>query len=169
MAWKKDENGDEHWVPTLFEQWEDDTLTNIRIIELIMTEIISLRGRDGLKSYEDANELDEILREKFNVDTSDLERAFNYYRSMIGWYTILKVDPHTTVAKVQDQELKPEPKQDEPQQDESENDNHITVHDEDTDIAHNRLADEWVNEVFREYRKNHPNPDDRDDEKNGNE
>lgn len=164
MAWKKDENGDEHWIPTLFEQWEDDTLTNIRIIELIMTEIISLRGRDGLKSYEDANELDEILREKFNVDTSDLERAFNYYRSQIGWYTILKVDPHTTVAKVQDQELKPEPKQDE-----NKNDNHITVHDENIDIADNRLADEWVNEVFREYRKNHPNDDDQDDEKNGNE
>ena len=166
MAWKKDENGDEHWVPTLFEQWEDDTLTNIRIIELIMTEIISLRGRDGLKSYEDANELDEILREKFDVDTSDLERAFNYYRSQIGWYTILKVDPHTTVAKVQDQELKPEPN--EPQQDESADDNRIVVHDEDTDIADNPLADDWMDQVMnevmkynREHNRDNDHPDDR--------
>ena len=166
MAWKKDENGDEHWIPTLFEQWEDDTLTNIRIIELIMTEIISLRGRDGLKSYEDANELDEILREKFNVDTSDLERAFNYYRSQIGWYTILEVDPHT-VAKAQYQELKPEP-----EQDEDKDDNHITVHDEGTDIANNELADDWMTNVMNEVMKynhehgrdnNHPN----DDQKNG--
>ena len=158
MAWKKDENGDEHWIPTLFEQWEDDTLTNIRIIELIMTEIISLRGRDGLKSYEDANELDEILREKFNVDTSDLERAFNFYRSQIGWYTILKVDPHTTVAKVQDQELKPEPKQDE-----NKNDNHITVHDENTDIADNPLADDWMDQVMkynREHNRDNDHPND---------
>lgn len=169
MAWKKDRNGDEHWIPTLFEQWEDDTLTNIRIIELIMTEIISLRGRDGLKSYEDANELDEILREKFNVDTSDLERAFNYYRSQIGWYTILKVDPHDAVAK--DQELKPEPKQDEPQEDESADDNRIVVHDEDTDIADNQLADDWMDQVMNEVMKfNREHGRDNDDQKNnGNE
>ena len=167
MAWKKDEDGELHWIPTLFEQWEDDTLTNIRICELIMTEIISLRGRDGEQSYEDARELDEILREKFNVDTSDLERAFNYYRSMIGWYTILKVDPHTTVAKVQDQELKPE------QDDESADDNHITVHDEDTDIANNELADDWMtkvmNEVMKYNREHNRDNDDHDDKNNGNE
>ena len=165
MAWKKDRNGDEHWIPTLFEQWEDDTLTNIRICELIMTEIISLRGRDGEQSYEDARELDEILREKFNVDTSDLERAFNYYRSMIGWYTILKVDPHTTVAKVQDQKLKPEPKQDE-----NKNDNHITVHDENTDIADNPLADDWMDQVMNEVMKfNREHGRDNDQKNNGNE
>lgn len=162
MAWKKDEDGEWHWITTLAEQWEDDTLTNIRICELIMTEIISNRGRDGEKSYQDARELDEILREKFDVDTSDLERAFNYYRSQIGWYTILEVDPHT-VAKVQDQELKPEPKQDE-----NKNDNHITVHDEDTDIADNPIADDWMDQVMNEVMRynrehgrdtDHPNDD----------
>lgn len=162
MAWKKGKDGEWHWITTLAERWEDDTLTNIRICELIMTEIISNRGRDGEQSYEDAREIDEILREKFNVDTSDLERAFNYYRSQIGWYTILKVDPHTTVAKVQDQELKPE------QDDESENDNHITVHDEDTDIANNELADDWMDQVMnevmkynREHNRDNDHPDDR--------
>lgn len=165
MAWKKDRNGDEHWIPTLFEQWEDDTLTNIRICELIMTEIISLRGRDGEKSYEDARQLDEILRHVYDVDTSDLERAFNYYRSMIGWYTILKVDPHTTVAKVQDQKLKPEPKQDE-----NKNDNHITVHDENTDIADNPLADDWMDQVMNEVMKfNREHGRDNDQKNNGNE
>lgn len=168
MAWKKDKFGEWHWITTLAEQWEDDTLTNIRICELIMTEIISNRGRDGEKSYEDAREIDEILREKFNVDTSDLERAFNFYRSQIGWYTILKVDPHS-VAKVQDQELKPEPQQ----QDESADDNHITVHDEDVDIANNELADDWMDQVMnevmkynREHNRDNDHPDDQSDDKN---
>lgn len=160
MAWKKDEDGEWHWITTLAEQWEDDTLTNIRICELIMTEIISNRGRDGEKSYEDARQLDEILRHVYDVDTSDLERAFNYYRSQIGWYTILEVDPHS-VAKVQDQELKPES-----QQDESADDNRIVVHDEDTDIADNPLADDWMTNVMNEVMKfNHDHG--RDDDKKG--
>lgn len=165
MAWKKDKFGEWHWITTLAEQWEDDTLTNLRILELIMTEIISNRGRDGEKSYADARQIDEILRDDFDVDTSDLERAFNYYRSQIGWYTILEVDPHS-VAK--DEELKPES-----EQDESKDDNHITVHDEDTDIANNQLADDWMDEVMnqvmkynREHNRDNDHPDDQSDDKN---
>lgn len=162
MVWKKDASGNVRWIQTIEDQFEDDALSNLRILELIMTEKIADRGLEGEKSYNDARQIDHILRHVYNVDTSDLDRAYNYYRSLLGWYEILDIDPSEYLAsqQIRDQELKPEPKQD----DESADDNHITVHDEGTDIADNPIADEWVNEVFREYRKNHP-----DDKNNGNE
>lgn len=166
MVWRKDKNGGMHWIPNLEEQMEDDALTTIRILELIMTEKISLRGRDGEKSFEDARELDHILQDTYDVDTSDLDLAFNYYRTQLGWYQIIDIDPQSVVAK--DQELKPEP-----EQDESKDDNHITVHDEDTDIANNELADDWMtkvmNEVMKYNREHNRNNDDHDDKNNGNE
>lgn len=165
MVWKKDASGNVRWIQTIEDQFEDDALSNLRILELIMTEKIADRGLEGEKSYNDARQIDHILRHVYNVDTSDLDRAYNYYRSLLGWYEILDIDPQEYLAthQIRDQELKPEPN--ESQEDESADDNHITVHDEDTDIAHNRLADEWVNKVFREYRKNHPD----DQKNNGNE
>lgn len=162
MVWRKDKNGGMHWIPNLEEQMEDDALTTIRILELIMTEKISLRGRDGEKSFEDARELDHILQDTYDVDTSDLDLAFNYYRTQLGWYQIIDIDPQSVVAK--DQELKPEPNEDK-------DDNHITVHDEGTDIADNPLADQWMDEVMNQVMKfNREHGRDNDDQKNnGNE
>lgn len=162
MVWRKDKNGGMHWIPNLEEQMEDDALTTIRILELIMTEKISLRGRDGEKSFEDARELDHILQDTYDVDTSDLDLAFNYYRTQLGWYQIIDIDPQSVVAR--DQELKPE------QDDESADDNHITVHDEGTDIADNPIADDWMTDVMNEVMKfNHDHGRDNDQKKNGNE
>lgn len=173
MVWKKDANGDVRWIQTIEDQFEDDALSNLRILELIMTEKIADRGLEGEKSYNDARQIDHILRHVYNVDTSDLDRAYNYYRSLLGWYEILDIDPREYLAtkQIRDQELKPE--QNELQQDESADDNHITVHDENTDIADNPLADQWMdqvmNEVMKYNREHNRDNDDHDYKNNGNE
>lgn len=174
MVWKKDANGDVRWIQTIEDQFEDDALSNLRILELIMTEKIASRGLKGEESYQDARQIDHILRHVYNVDTSDLDRAYNYYRSLLGWYEILDIDPQKYLAtkQIRDQELKPEPKQD----DESADDNHITVHDEDTDIADNPLANQWMDQVMnevmkynREHNRDNDDHDDKNDKNNGNE
>lgn len=168
MVWKKDASGNVRWIQTIEDQFEDDALSNLRILELIMTEKIANRGLEGEKSYQDARQIDHILRHVYNVDTSDLDRAYNYYRSLLGWYEILDIDPQEYLAthQIRDQELKPESEQD----DESADDNHITVHDEDTDIADNPIADDWMDQVMNEVMKfNREHGRDNDQKNNGNE